>query len=114
MPETATEELVFLGVTAQIQQTAAFSHEYIQRPIPAGSPSTPVQVTPSPSPLAFRNIVDAVAAAEAPSGVINHLTGPGRVGDLMVRHPKVTKVAFTGSTPSAATSLPPAVNCCSQ
>lgn len=48
---------------------------------------------------AFRIIVDAVTAAGVPAGVVNLVTGPGRMGDLMVRHPKVAKVAFTGSTP---------------
>src|SRR5699024_2415938 len=42
---------------------------------------------------------DAVTAAGVPAGVVNYVTGPGRMGDLMVRHPKVAKVAFTGSTP---------------
>ncbi|HZG70242.1 MAG TPA: aldehyde dehydrogenase family protein, partial [Chondromyces sp.] len=34
-----------------------------------------------------------------PPGVINVITGPGaEVGEALVRHPKVDKVAFTGST----------------
>lgn len=53
----------------------------------------------SPTPLSFRIIVDAMTAAGVPAGVVNLVTGPGRMGDLMVRHPKVAKVAFTGSTP---------------
>ncbi|GAA4477707.1 hypothetical protein GCM10023190_17880 [Enteractinococcus fodinae] len=53
----------------------------------------------SPTPLSFRIIVDAVRAAGVPAGVVNLVTGPGRMGDLMVHHPKVAKVAFTGSTP---------------
>src|SRR5690625_3332334 len=53
----------------------------------------------SPTPLSFRIIVDAVTAAGVPAGVVNYVTGSGRMGDLMVRHPKVAKVAFTGSTP---------------
>src|SRR5690625_1986294 len=59
---------------------------------------TVVMKPASPTPLSFRIIVDAVAAAGVPAGVVNYVTGPGRMGDLMVRHPKVAKVAFTGST----------------
>ena len=53
----------------------------------------------SVTPLSIRFIIDAVAAAGVPAGVVNLLTGPGRFGDRLVRHPDVDKVAFTGSTP---------------
>jgi aldehyde dehydrogenase (NAD+) len=53
----------------------------------------------SPTPLSIRFIIDAVAAAGAPAGVVNLVTGSGRLGDSLVRHPGVDKVAFTGSTP---------------
>ena len=33
-----------------------------------------------------------------PSGVLNILTGDGRTGEAIVRHPDVDKIAFTGST----------------
>lgn len=61
--------------------------------------STVVMKPASPTPLSFRIIVDAVTAAGVPAGVVNYVTGPGGMGDLIVRHPKVAKVAFTGSTP---------------
>ena len=53
----------------------------------------------SPTPLSIRFIIEAVEAAGVPAGVVNLLTGSGRFGDAMVRHPGVNKVAFTGSTP---------------
>jgi aldehyde dehydrogenase (NAD+) len=53
----------------------------------------------SPTPLSLRVIIDAVAAAGVPAGVVNFVTGSGRLGDALVRHPGVDKVAFTGSTP---------------
>ncbi|GAA4287892.1 aldehyde dehydrogenase family protein [Georgenia daeguensis] len=53
----------------------------------------------SPTPLSIRLVVDAVAAAGLPAGVVNLVTGSGSVGDALVRHPQVDKVAFTGSTP---------------
>ncbi|MGO1181530.1 MAG: aldehyde dehydrogenase family protein [Micrococcaceae bacterium] len=51
------------------------------------------------TPLSIRFIIDAVHAAGVPAGVVNLLTGPGRFGDALVKHPGVDKVAFTGSTP---------------
>ncbi len=53
----------------------------------------------SPTPLSLRFIIDAVHAAGVPAGVVNLLTGPGRFGDAIVRHPGIDKIAFTGSTP---------------
>lgn len=53
----------------------------------------------SPTPLSIRFIIEAIDAAGVPAGVVNLLTGSGRLGDQLVRHPGVSKVAFTGSTP---------------
>jgi aldehyde dehydrogenase (NAD+) len=36
--------------------------------------------------------------AELPDGVVNVITGAGETGAALVRHPKIDKVAFTGST----------------
>jgi aldehyde dehydrogenase (NAD+) len=38
------------------------------------------------------------ADAGVPPGVVNILTGDGRVGELIVQHPDIGKIAFTGST----------------
>ena len=38
------------------------------------------------------------ADAAVPPGVVNILTGDGRVGELIVAHPGIAKIAFTGST----------------
>ncbi|MBU6297794.1 MAG: aldehyde dehydrogenase family protein [Alphaproteobacteria bacterium] len=38
------------------------------------------------------------AVARLPKGVVNIVTGPGKVGDAIVRHPGIDKIAFTGST----------------
>lgn len=50
------------------------------------------------TPLSIRYVVEAAAAAGVPAGVVNLVTGDGRVGDALVRHPGIDKVAFTGST----------------
>ncbi len=36
--------------------------------------------------------------AGVPDGVINIVTGDGRVGEMIVNHPDIAKIAFTGST----------------
>lgn len=60
---------------------------------------TVVMKPASPTPLSLRLIVDAVVAAGVPAGVVNLVTGSGALGNSMVKHPLVDKVAFTGSTP---------------
>jgi len=45
--------------------------------------------------LAFAELAQ---AAGLPAGVLNILTGDGRTGEALVRHPDVDKIAFTGST----------------
>ncbi|MDO5744604.1 MAG: aldehyde dehydrogenase family protein [Micrococcaceae bacterium] len=60
---------------------------------------TVVMKPASPTPLSFRIIMDAMAAAGVPAGVANLVTGSGALGDTLVRHRQVDKVAFTGSTP---------------
>lgn len=54
---------------------------------------------PSETPLSPISFVEVVLKAPFPKGVINIVTGPGKqIGDLLTMHPKVKKVAFTGST----------------
>lgn len=53
----------------------------------------------SPTPLSIRYLVDAAHAAGIPAGVVNLITGNGAIGDALVRHEGIDKVAFTGSTP---------------
>jgi aldehyde dehydrogenase (NAD+) len=45
--------------------------------------------------LAFAEICDEIGL---PRGVINIVTGDGKVGELIVKHPGINKIAFTGST----------------
>jgi aldehyde dehydrogenase (NAD+) len=54
----------------------------------------PAETTPL-SALLFAEICQ---QAELPAGVVNILTGAGKTGSLVVSHPGVKKVAFTGST----------------
>ncbi|GGL15991.1 aldehyde dehydrogenase [Nocardia jinanensis] len=58
-----------------------------------------VVVKPAPeTPMASRLLMDAVAAAGIPAGVVNLVTGSTRAGSALVEHPGVDKVSFTGST----------------
>jgi aldehyde dehydrogenase (NAD+) len=52
----------------------------------------------SETPVDLRVLIDAAVAAGIPAGVINLVTGGREAGGLLVRHPQVAKVAFTGST----------------
>lgn len=50
------------------------------------------------TPLSVRFIIQALTEAGIPDGVVNLVTGSGSLGDELVRHPGIDKVAFTGST----------------
>jgi acyl-CoA reductase-like NAD-dependent aldehyde dehydrogenase len=48
--------------------------------------------------LTALKLMELFAEAEFPAGVVNLVTGDGRVGEALIEHPGVDKVAFTGST----------------
>jgi aldehyde dehydrogenase (NAD+) len=50
------------------------------------------------TPLSALHFCDVLRQAELPSGVVNIVTGDGRAGAEIVKHPGVDKIAFTGST----------------
>ena len=50
------------------------------------------------TPLTALLFCDVLRQAELPPGVVNIVTGDGRTGAALVKHPDVDKVAFTGST----------------
>jgi len=54
----------------------------------------PAEFTPLTA-LAFAEICQ---EAELPAGVVNIITGDGRTGEALVKHPDIDKIAFTGST----------------
>jgi aldehyde dehydrogenase (NAD+) len=54
----------------------------------------PAEFTPLTA-LAFAEVAE---RAGLPPGVLNIVTGDGRTGELIVKHPDVDKIAFTGST----------------
>ncbi|MBI2325077.1 MAG: aldehyde dehydrogenase [Chloroflexi bacterium] len=53
----------------------------------------------STTPLATQRAIEAINSAGFPAGVINTLHGSGsEIGDALVSHPRIHKVAFTGQT----------------
>jgi NAD-dependent aldehyde dehydrogenases len=56
---------------------------------------------PSPeTPLEAYILAEAIEAAGLPPGVFNLVPAGREVGDQLIRHPAIDKVAFTGSTPA--------------
>ncbi len=55
----------------------------------------PAEFTPL-SALLFAEMCE--TAADCPRGVVNIVTGDGATGELIVKHPGIDKIAFTGST----------------
>ena len=53
----------------------------------------------STTPLATQRAIEAINSAGFPPGVINTVHGSGsEIGDALVSHPKINKIAFTGQT----------------
>jgi len=50
------------------------------------------------TPLTALKLAEIIEEAEFPPGVVNIVTGAGATGTAIVNHPKVNKIAFTGST----------------
>jgi len=49
------------------------------------------------TPLTALRLGEILLAAGIPEGVVNIVTGDGSAGDALARHPRVDKIAFTGS-----------------
>lgn len=66
---------------------------------PALAAGCPIVLKPaSEAPLATAMLAEAVMAADLPHGVVSILPGDGVLGDYLVGHPGIDKIAFTGST----------------
>ncbi len=50
------------------------------------------------TPLTALKLAEIVREADLPPGVVNIVTGAGETGAHLVNHPRVAKIAFTGST----------------
>ncbi len=66
---------------------------------PALAAGNTVVLKPAEStPLTALLFCDVLRQAELPAGVVNIVTGDGRAGAELVKHPGIDKIAFTGST----------------
>jgi aldehyde dehydrogenase (NAD+) len=66
---------------------------------PALAAGNTVVIKPAETtPLSVLVLAEVMADAGLPPGVVNVVTGPGDIGSVLVNHPGVDKVAFTGST----------------
>jgi aldehyde dehydrogenase (NAD+) len=89
-----------LGVCALIAPWNFPINLMVVKLAPALLAGNTVVMKPAPTTsLSIRFVVEACEAAGLPAGVVNLVTGGGEVGEALVRHPDVAKVAFTGSTP---------------
>jgi aldehyde dehydrogenase (NAD+) len=50
------------------------------------------------TPLTALRLAEILQEIELPPGVVNVVTGAGETGRMLVQHPRVAKIAFTGST----------------
>lgn len=50
------------------------------------------------TPLTLYKLAEVIKEASLPDGVVNIISGAGDTGEAIVNHPKVKKIAFTGST----------------
>jgi aldehyde dehydrogenase (NAD+) len=50
------------------------------------------------TPLTLYKLAEVIEEAGLPAGVVNIISGSGDTGSFIVNHPKVKKIAFTGST----------------
>jgi aldehyde dehydrogenase (NAD+) len=66
---------------------------------PALAAGNTVVLKPSKTtPLTALLFAEVCQQADLPAGVVNILTGTGRTGAHLIRHPGIDKIAFTGST----------------
>jgi acyl-CoA reductase-like NAD-dependent aldehyde dehydrogenase len=88
-----------LGVVAAISpfnSLLVLSSYKIAPALAAGN--TVVHKPADETPLTGLLLAEVLQEAGVPDGTFNVITGDGSVGDLLVRDPRVDKVAFTGST----------------
>src|SRR5947209_3008470 len=88
-----------VGVVAAIVPWNMPQFLIITKLVPALLAGCAVVLKPAPeSPLDALLLADMIEQAEIPPGLVSVVTGDGAVGELLVTHPGVDKVSFTGST----------------
>ena len=94
---TRREPLGVVGAITPFNFPLILSSTKIAPALAAGN--TVVHKPASDTPLPALIMADILTAAGVPAGVVNIVTGSGAaLGDQIVSHPDVNKIAFTGST----------------
>jgi acyl-CoA reductase-like NAD-dependent aldehyde dehydrogenase/uncharacterized OB-fold protein len=88
-----------VGVVASIAPWNGPFNLAMAKIVPALLAGCSVVFKPAPeTPLDVYHLVEALAEAGLPAGVLNLVTGGRETGEALVAHPDVDKVSFTGST----------------
>ncbi|MBS4753504.1 aldehyde dehydrogenase [Nocardioides sp. zg-ZUI104] len=88
-----------VGVVAAIPPWNVPQFTVLSKLVPALLAGCTVVVKPAPeTPLDCYLLAEMLAEAGVPEGVVSIVAGGREVGEHLVRHPDVDKVAFTGST----------------
>jgi aldehyde dehydrogenase (NAD+) len=79
-------------------------YQVVAKLVPAIAAGCTIVLKPSnEAPLSVFAFFDALAEADLPPGVVNLVSGPGRVvGEALASHPDIDFVSFTGSTGAGA------------
>jgi len=94
---TRREPLGVVGCITPFNFPLALSVSKVAPALAAGN--TVVHKPASDTPLSALALAQVMVDAGVPEGVYNLVTGPGgSLGDAIVKHPLVDKIAFTGST----------------
>ncbi len=92
---TLREPLGVVGAIAPWNYPLTLARNKLAPALAAGN--TMLLKPASTTPLSSVAVAEALAEAGLPPGVLNVVVGPG-VGDMVVRHPLIRKIGFTGST----------------
>ena len=88
-----------VGVVAAIVPWNMPQFLIVTKLIPALLAGCTVVLKPAPeSPLNALLLAELIAESELPHGLVSVLPGDAAIGELLVKHPGVDKVSFTGST----------------
>jgi aldehyde dehydrogenase (NAD+) len=92
-----------IGVVAGIVPWNVPVRNELKKVIPSLLTGNTCVLKPSPeSPIIGARLMDFFTEAGLPPGVLNLVTGGADVGEALVQHPGVQKIAFTGSTATGA------------
>jgi acyl-CoA reductase-like NAD-dependent aldehyde dehydrogenase len=93
---TSREPLGVIGAITPFNFPLVLSMSKIAPALAAGN--TVIHKPAEDTPLSALLMAEVLAEAGVPDGVANVVTGGGAIGEAVLRHPGIDKIAFTGST----------------